>query len=936
MKTLEVKLFGKPRVFFQGQMVALSLKKSEALLYYLACEQRANRDELVGRIWMDVEAQVAKKNLRNSLYRIKKDLGIDVFSSPSKNVIALNESLAFWCDYHEDEGYFLKHYEGKLLEGFVLKGADDFEVWRQDAEESLNRKYRQLVISCFDETLKNDWPLAFQMASTLAAIDPFDELATRLLMRVYKEKNMYKQLVETYAALKVLLDEEMGIKPDSETRTLYYHLIQSRVKDGAKAEGLFGRQGEQGMIKLALSRSESVVVEGEAGVGKTKLLSTCLEQVEDGLEVIWTNCYLVEEGFAYKAWNQILGTLVERMRQKGIGFPEGVSQVLSKVFPSVLPEGEALYLEKVETIRSDYLEKLISKLLSDFTKHQRLVLAFDDLQWMDEWSLKLLQSVLLHVKGISFMASVRKSHSDKLGPFFTHLNKYHPTQTIARERFTKEETYAFLNEMLESEMSDDEKKKIYMASEGNAFFVVEYAGFFHRNDSKALYRLKNLMDARLMEVSKESQKVLGMMAMFFDETDYDMLIQLYAKSSDRLIEVVEELKSKDFIFEQVVDDAIKWRFTHHKLREHVYEKMPEMTRRVLHGKVAELLESQIKGRGRDVLLYQKLMYHYEGAKNRSKQLKYTLAYLKTYFDFSHELYPEGQMNVEIELDGSPEYYFDKLGSLFESAEDELAPEVASQYWYMKARYLIRAGDYDLGLKALESLKGLCATLGDDEMLFKALVQTLYYHIQTEQASAMAPVLAQMDGLQKSAKQEAMLYRLKGIERLMNGHFESARTYFMHSIEGYFALSEERVYALNIAAAYNYISETYLRTHAFEKALEYVNKAIDYARSHGIMRGRSVFNTSAGIIAYEMGHVESAKGYFEEALRCFEVVDSFWKKSEAEGYLGMILMEAGETERGARLLKRAKARALKINTPKTISLIESLEKQAMNVYDVNIR
>lgn len=941
MQKMTLQLMGKPKIEMDGKVVELSLKKSEALLYYLAYEKRVTREELTGMIWCDVEQHTAKKNLRNSLYRIKKDLDVEVFAHPNKNTIEFSKTLDLKSDLDHDDMTFLASYQGAFLETFIIKNSDRFEQWRQSVESDLNRRFRHLASMHFDKCLESDkWELAFSMAATLKKMDPFDELATRLLMRAYKHKNMYKQLVEAYSELKNLLEEEMGIKPDSETRALYYRLIQSRAKDETRVDELFGRKLEVQKIEQAMqafSKKQSrqaLVVEGEAGVGKTKLLKATLASVETMAHVVWSSCYVVEESFAYKAWNAPLGELLHKMREKGFDCPEGVEQVLSKVFPSIMPVGAAPYLENMETIRTDYLERLICKLLSDLSKSEPIVFVFDDLQWMDEWSLKLLQSVMLHVEGVTFVATARKIQTEKLERVLTHLERYNLVERLVLERFSEKETIAFLDTIVEDDMSIEEKKKVFKASEGNAFFIVEYAGLYHRNDHQALYRLKNLMDARLMEVSKEAGKVLSMLSMFFDEADHLMVQKLYSKPIDRLLEVLDELQSKDFIYEIESEDAVKWRFTHHKLREHVYEKTPLITRRVLHNKIGELLENELTGEPKDVLIFQKLMYHYQGAKNKGKQLAYTIAYLKTYFDFSHELYPEGQMTMEIHMDFSPEYYFEQVEKLFENTELDDVNAVKLKFMHMKARYHIRNGEYEEGLALLEDLMALAEKMSDGDMCFKAHVQYVYYLIQTEQVKDMKWRLSEMAQFAKRPKRKYMLERLMGIERLMSEDYPAARAHFMSSINGFESLTEKHYYALNIAAAYNYISESYFKEGVYDLALEFANKAIVYCKTHNIMRGRSIFNTNAGMIAYELGDKALSKAYFVEALRCFDVIDSFWRKSEAEGYLGMIYMEEGEIDKGWRLMQSAKARAVKMNTPKTILLLESLETRAKNVYDVN--
>ena len=105
----------------------------------------------------------------------------------------------------------------------------------------------------------------------------------------------------------------------------------------------------------------------------------------------------------------------------------------------------------------------------------------------------------------------------------------------------------------------------------------------------------------------------------------------------------------------------------------------------------------------------------------------------------------------------------------------------------------------------------------------------------------------------------------------------------------------------------------------------VERAIELCRLHNMMRGSSIFNTHAGIIAYDMENQTLAKSYFEEALKNYETVDTLWKRSEAEAYLGIILLKNGHEERGRDYLAKAKEHAHMMGTPETLKLIENLEK-----------
>jgi tetratricopeptide (TPR) repeat protein len=221
---------------------------------------------------------------------------------------------------------------------------------------------------------------------------------------------------------------------------------------------------------------------------------------------------------------------------------------------------------------------------------------------------------------------------------------------------------------------------------------------------------------------------------------------------------------------------------------------------------------------------------------------------------------------------------------------------------------------------------------DHEMLFKAYVQWFYYLIQTERTEEMAAVLQAMEGSDLSDKSKAVLLRLKGIFALMTERYTEAIMYFEASIGIFERLGDRNPYVLNIAAAHNYISEVYRRQGAFDLALEVVKRAIALCSDYNIIRGISIFNTNAGIIAYKKGDWELARDYFKKALKNFDAVDTLWRRSEAEGYLGLIEVKYGVRETGLYYLEQAKAHANAIGTPETITLIQSLDNEARNGYD----
>ena len=925
-------LFGKPSLKIDGQSIEISLKKSEAMLYYIAFEKRVSRDEVVSIIWCDIEQQIAKKNLRNSLYRLKKDLDTELFTCPNKHVIEIGGIPDIFVDVDQNDDYFLTHYKGKFIETFTLRESEDFERWRQSVEASLNQKYMKLAAVTIKELLEEKkYSEALAIAGVMRKIDDFDESVARTLMSIYYYLGQYKQITEIYTQLKSLLDDEMGIQPDKVTRDHYYSLIYT--PNESKSEGLrtFGRQRETALIEKILHQTalgqnrQSLIVMGEAGVGKSKLLEESVLRYEKSFKRLKMTCYPAESNYAYKAWNDVFSQIAGIIEQDKIELPLFTKQVLVKFFPGFDEWTGSAYLENTETINADYLEKLSGKLFNRLLKTNRIILYIDDLQWMDPLSLKLLLSLVNHVDGFVFVATLRNEYSEAMDHFIAQLYKYDRIVTIPLERFTREESYAFMDFLTEKHIDETLKARIFDESEGNAFFIVEGTVAISQENSDRNHRFKGILDSRFIGIDPREMKLLVIAAMFFDELDFDMLRTLYTIDEDLLLEYVQVLKRRFILKEIDSDDAIKLKFTHHKLREHVYAQTPMAKKKILHNRIGGIIEEKLMGDQRDTLLYQKLIYHFSSAGNTVKHLTYYLKYLKAYFDFSHELYPELVSNVPFAMDKSPEDTFDELETMFSKLSEDEAVELRVQYMHMKARYYIRQGRYVEGMSLIDKLIDISLQTNDEEMLFKSYVQWFYYLIQTEKIDEMDKLITKINNLKRSPKNDAVTLRLMGISSLMASRYEEARVFFSESIRCFENLGKAGQYVLNIAASYNYISEAYRRQNRMDEALIQVERAIELCRLHNIMRGSSIFNTNAGIIAYGMGRIDLAKSYFEEGLKNFETVDTLWRRSEAEGYLGVILIQSGHETAGRQYLEKAHKHAEIMGTPETLKLIESLVK-----------
>ena len=147
MKTIDVKLLGTPIVTIDKKEVIFPYSKVKALFYYLVINNRASRDELCGLLWCDDKEEIAKKNLRNAIYKIKKCFDDEILLSPDKSIVMLNPNITIKSDiqdFERDNNDFMNIYKGDFLQGFFVKGSQEFEDWifliREQYKEQFVRK----------------------------------------------------------------------------------------------------------------------------------------------------------------------------------------------------------------------------------------------------------------------------------------------------------------------------------------------------------------------------------------------------------------------------------------------------------------------------------------------------------------------------------------------------------------------------------------------------------------------------------------------------------------------------------------------------------------------------------------------------------------------------------------------------------------------------
>ncbi|AKL96696.1 serine/threonine kinase, regulatory protein [Clostridium aceticum] len=959
MDCIYVKFFNTPTIFKNSKKVFLPFKKAEALFYYLVVHQQATRDELVHLLWGEMEEETAKKNLRNAMYKIRKAFDLNIIISPKKSIVMLNPDIKLESDlkvFLSDEENAIEIYDGEFLQGFHVKEDEVFEGWMSE-----NRGYyRDLYIIKLQEKLhqlsaEEDQEMLEYYAKLLVHTDSYNENAYRILMNLYSRQGSYNKAIDLYNRLQQVLQEELGIMPDVATKDLLQEILSNRQQEETRSQGkqedfFYGRKEEvkrllnnyRSFIKKGSSHSYLVV--GEAGIGKSRLKNQFLKNIDKkDVYLMETNCYQAEESYFLKPWNTIFSLLSEMLLQEEIDLPPLWKDILSSIFPGFAAENTTVsisFVEELNHFNYRLVEDAVLGFFKKISKIKKIVIVFEDLQWVDSMSLSLLSSVLQQDQGknILFVGTCRDGYDKKIDKFMTKIKKHYPIEEMLIKRFTSQEVGDFVHKMLPYVLPEgDLVEKIYKETEGNTFFILEYIHSINKKKDfdKITPKMQDILKSRFLEVSEEGRKLLNIISLFFDKASLDLLTDLMNWDELQVMQIIEELQNKNIVGELGKGSEIAFQFTHLKLREFIYSQQSPAMRKVLHNKVGNIIENRLKHDKVDTLNYSRLIYHFSHAGNQFKALMYKIKNINNYLDFSYEVFPQAnQINTEKE-----EFFGATAKELLQSLKElevelqqvkEHHPSLKEvmklqmEFLYIRGRHAIREGQYKEGVTYIRQMIEVSRKVRDYVYSLKGYKQMIYYCIQTHKTEEMTLYVEEGLALAQvydNAKEIGILLRLKGLNKMMMTEYTKAEEILRTSIKIFEEITEfDNKYVINIAAAYNYIGEIRRYNMKFSKALNYYDQAIAICEENKVIKGLTQFNTNAAQAALEMGDYQRAKEYLERAIDLYCQLEVFWGRAVAEGYMALLLVREGRYKRALAYLKTAEGYAKKLKSPYELGIL----------------
>ncbi|WP_159469856.1 helix-turn-helix transcriptional regulator [Streptomyces caniferus] len=361
-----------------------------------------------------------------------------------------------------------------------------------------------------------------------------------------------------------------------------------------------GRAAELAVLGDALARiaasgePQALLIGGEAGVGKTRLIEEFSESARArGALVALGGCIEIgSEGLPFAPFSSILHTLNWHLRDELAAAVAGQEGELARILPEL---GETPGEAHDEEIGRARLFELTARLLERLAAHRTLVIVVEDLHWADRSTRELLAYLLrsLHDANVLLVATYRSDDIHRrhpLRPFLAEIDRMRTVRRVELARFNREEVRSQIAGINGSDPEEDTVDRVFKRSEGNAFFVEELArgladGALHGLSDP----LRDLLLVRVEALPEDAQRVVRTAAEGGSTVEHELLSAVCQMPEDDLIEALRSAVGTNTLVP--TQDGTGYRFRHALVREAVVDDLLPGERTRLNRRYAEALEA---------------------------------------------------------------------------------------------------------------------------------------------------------------------------------------------------------------------------------------------------------------------------------------------------------------------------------------------------------
>lgn len=420
--------------------------------------------------------------------------------------------------------------------------------------------------------------------------------------------------------------------------------------------------------------ARTIVLEGDAGIGKSRLLSEFLGEVRvrGGLPLVG-RCADVEGGLPY-------GPVVEVLRALRSELAAVPAADEIRPLATLLPElGDA-----PEEVSQTALFHAIAALVT--THADPLVLCIEDVHWSDRSTREVvrflhdLSPIARFVIALTFRSD-EPEQAPELLKWIGELKRRDRVEVIEVPPFSPDEVAEQIRMITSRPPSDDVAEVVNRRSQGNPFVVEELLAAGIDASPTELPSLADLFRARVATLDESAREVVRAVSVADRGISSD---ELSATLGDSVPALGDALRAATASHLLVRDRDGRYWFRHALLRDLFYDELTSEERRQYHAGLARALDSAADP---DAVLLAQIAHHWREAGNDNETYAASLAagraaaYSLAYMEAASHLEEAAELGVRLGMADPPA---DVL------LEEAAAAATSGADWETRARLLQRA------------------------------------------------------------------------------------------------------------------------------------------------------------------------------------------------------------------------------------------------------